>query len=765
MTLRHYPLAARQSYAKSAYDGRDTGTAQRRRPLLVPALGLVLLAILVPLHESWAVQALLIALLLVLPGVILLRALRITGSAIAANPVYVPCASLVVLIGSGLAVDLVGPRLGVAEPLRAPSLLAGLEIACAALLACSRKAGDETRIPWAEIPRPGRLTWPLLLPVFGAAGALRLNAGHGNHVAALAILFVTVALPIVFLVASALDDALLAIVVYAASLSMLWSFSLRGDLVYGFDIANEYYALQQTVTAGIWHVYHPGDAYGAMLSLTVLPTELHALTGMPALLIFKIVYPMIGALFPVAVFSIARRYLAGRWALLAAAFVVMQQTFYQEYPALARQEIATALFAALLAALLEMTTTATRRRQWAFVALLSAAMVTSHYSTDYLTIILLAVAMVVQFFFSWFRAVPRVNGELVVTLCVCLGGAFVWYGMLTHSTSNVSQFFAIAATNGLDILPNRSGNFLSSYLNGERSAVLSIAQYQKYIANYSAIHMPYVKPLPNAAQLQYALRSAVDPIPASTWPLGSSVLNLLTLLVQQVMNLLAGIGALMMSLSKKAPMKVRQLGMIALAGMFILLLARFSGTFAAEYNPQRAFLQMLIVLATAICWPLTGLGRWKMARAVVLAGCVVGVMVFTVASSTLEDAMLGGGVADANLANQYDDYQEFVVSTQDIASATWLNNAAPAGQLIYADVYGQLRLTTVVNNRTGVLGDITPQTIDVNSWVYADRTNAIDGIARSKTGNYFETYAFPKHFLDENFDMVYTNGISEVYHR
>lgn len=140
-------------------------------------------------------------------------------------------------------------------------------------------------------------------------------------------------------------------------------------------------------------------------------------------------------------------------------------------------------------------------------------------------------------------------------------------------------------------------------------------------------------------------------------------------------------------------------------------------------------------------------------------------MVFMVVSSTLGNSLLGGGVADSNLANQYDDYQEFVMSTQEIASATWLNNAAPARAIIYADDYAQLRLTTVVDNRSGVLADITPQTIDANSWVYADRTNVVDGITRSSTGSYSETYAFPKLFLDENFNTVYTNGISEVFHR
>ena len=110
----------------------------------------------------------------------------------------------------------------------------------------------------------------------------------------LATLVVIILLVAGFLFAPRCDDSLLVVIVFAAALAMMWSFSLRGDLVYGFDISSEYYSLNQTVTSGIWHFSHPNDAYGAMLSVTVLPAELHALSGMPALLIFKVVYPVIG---------------------------------------------------------------------------------------------------------------------------------------------------------------------------------------------------------------------------------------------------------------------------------------------------------------------------------------------------------------------------------------------------------------------------------------------------------------------------------------
>jgi uncharacterized membrane protein len=118
---------------------------------------LVLIGLLVPLHRWWPAQVLLAPLLLIVPGVILLRALRIPGRIVCSFPVYLPCASIVVLIGSGLAVDLAGPLVGMAEPLRTWPLLAGLEITCLALLAVSLSAPSDVALPWSTLARPARL--------------------------------------------------------------------------------------------------------------------------------------------------------------------------------------------------------------------------------------------------------------------------------------------------------------------------------------------------------------------------------------------------------------------------------------------------------------------------------------------------------------------------------------------------------------------------------------------------------------------------------
>ena len=106
------------------------------------------------------------------------------------------------------------------------------------------------------------------------------------------------------------------------------------------------------------------------------------------------------------------------------------------------------------------------------------------------------------------------------------------------------------------------------------------------------------------------------------------------------------------------------------------------------------------------------------------------------------------------------------MNSQDLAAASWVDQNAPIGQFIYADHYAQLRLDTVAGpNRPGVFDAITPQTLDQHAWVYATSVNLKYKTVRSLVGTDETSYAFPSRFLDSNYDVVYTNGTSEVFHR
>jgi uncharacterized membrane protein len=749
-------------HAAATPTGRLLGSAGRC--LGVNLATLALTALLVPLNKFWAAQILLVLLLFIVPGLILLRALRVPGEVVSSFPGYIPCASIIILFATGLCVDIVGPLVGVAEPLRVVPLLVGFEVICLVLLAVSLNAPSNVSIQWRSFSRPIGLAWPLILCIFAAAGALRLNSGHGNDVALIAVAGLVALLVAVAAFASRLDETMLEAVLYAAALAASWSYSLRGDGIYGFDIATEYQRLQQTILTGVWHPAHPNDAYGAMLSVTVMPTVLHALSGIAGLLVFKVVYPMVYAIFPVGIFDLARRLLSRRWAFIAAAFTIGQYAF-TEIPSIARQEIGLVLFIALIAAMLE--TRMHRWWQWTLVALLGLAMVVSHYSTTYVAITVIGLTLPLQWAVSWFRGIPRITGAMAVTFVTVLVGAVIWYVPVTHSDSHLRQVAQTVEVQGLDLLPNRppGGSFLSAYLQGNTKTTIQASRYEQLIHSYYEFNRPFIKPLSAAHSPSYALRDSVVPVPRVTSRIAYDGASISLLLVEQLANVLAGLGALLMVLRRKASVITRQMGLLALVTTLLLTVLRFSGTLALAYGEERAQLQGLVLLAIALCWTMEGLASrgkgWNRGVVTAAAACLAVVFANT---TYLVGALLGGGTS-VNLANSGVAFEYFYTTEPEFASAQWLGSNARPGQLVYADEYGQLPLIAVTGIQRGLILDLTPLTLNQHAWVYASRTNIMNGRAFALYNDSLATYFFPARFLDSNYDLVYTDGTSEVFHR
>jgi uncharacterized membrane protein len=763
VTVTTKPVAARPRVTPGG--GRHAARSPHAAVRAHGAL-LVLIAVLVPLHRVWAAQLLLVVLLLTVPGVILLRALRVPGRAVASFPVYVPAGSLAVLLAAGLAVDVAGPALGVSQPLRMVPLLAGAGVVCAALLAVSVRAPAETAIPWASLTGgPAWLAWPLFLPVLAAAGALRLNNGHGDGFAVAAICACAAVLVWTMAIAPRLNETTLMLTLYAMALAMVWSFSLRGDLVYGFDISTEYYDMEYTVRTGVWHFAHPGNAYSAMLSVTVLPAELHALSGVPALLIIKVLYPALNALYPVAIYGLGRMLLNRRWAFAASAFIVIQSPFSQELPGVARQEIALLFFMALTGAMFD--TRLARYQRWALVTVFGLGMVVSHYSTTYLALALLAVMLFGQWAMSWCRDIPRLAGAVAVAFVVFMAAAAIWYGPVTRSAANVSQFAHQAAAQGFDFLPDRTTGEspLVSYLEGNTQATMGAARYQQLVHGYYERDAHFVHPLPDAAEGRYALHGSTVPVPPVRLPRLHSAIGAGGVVATQLAYLLAGLSTVFLALRRGTPLLVRQFALMGTGALLVLTLTRLSGTIANAYNQERALVQSMTILGIVMCWTLQRAAAYlKQRSALVLIAATAALTVIYATGSGLVNAIMGGAI-DTNLANSGEDFERYYVTTPELASASWLGQHVEPGQLVYADRYASLRLTAMTGMAWGVLPDVTPQTLDHYAWIYASRTNTIDHRARADFENKAVVYAFPVSFIEANFNTVYTDGSSEVFHR
>ena len=294
---------------------------------------------------------------------------------------------------------------------------------------------------------------------------------------------------------------------------------------------------------------------------------------------------------------------------------------------------------------------------------------------------------------------------------------------------------------------------------------MSATRYEQLVSAHYKLEVPYVTPLPNSDLPVYALRSSAPPVSPVRSTIVNEGINFGSLASQEIFNLLGVIGALAMILRRNASIVARHVGLLGLAATGLLVIIRLSGTLATFYNQERALLQVLSVFSVAFCWAMQGLAGVSKGRQLgtLLAGAAL-LAVFVVNTSGLSRGVLGGEV-QASLANSGEDFERFIMTTPELASASWLGRQVGSGQLVYADQYAQLPLVATTGISNGVIADVTPRTINQEAWIYASRTNVVDDRGRVLFDNDLVTYEFPNKFLNDNFNLVYADGSSEVFHR
>ena len=754
---------------------KGASLAWLRRPItgpwaMAPAtwiVELILLNVAVAENSVWLLRVVTVLLLAILPGQLLLRALRVPAASIRRYITYLPCASVAVLIASSLVVDLVGPLLRVHEPLRRWPLLIVLDLALPALARLGHRAAPYCELRISELIGQVRCFWPLLLPLASVVAAARLDNGDGNLLAFAVLIAVAIMIPTCTLAANRLHRSHTNLILYGSGLALMLLTSMRSSYVIGFDINSEYFDLHQTVVNGFWHLGHL-NPYEAMLSLTVLPASLHALIGGQDIWIFKLGYPALFAFFPVAVFELGTRFLSRRAAFVAAAIVIVQAYFFQQQPEIARQELALLIFAGIMGALLD--SSLGRRPQLGLVSVLGVTLVVCHYSTTYIAIFLCISACFLAVTVARRKHAPLPVLPWLVSALVMSVSALIWYVPATHSGSNVSDVAQSLRQSGIKLLPGRlkGENVISAYFNGPREPPVSPRQYENSVATYYAEHLRYLVPLGAAKNPSYNVRAATPPSLPDHAPLAASGLADAELLVQQLINALAVVCSLLFALRRRGDPLTRMIGSVGIASLLLLAASRLSGTLAADYNSSRLFLQCLFILALleaalfemvvtrlkSRSWPgLTVFGSFSLLLLVAFVG-----------NSGL-DAPVTGGNPPLILYNHGEDYAGFYPSAQEQATAQWLAAAVPPHRVIYADYFAQLRLDQFTSLRTAVFNDVTPRTIDQHAWIFASTTNVIDHLSWGPTTSGLLDIVFPKQFLDQYFNVVYSTGSTEVFHR
>ena len=715
-------------------------------------------------HSLWLVNGIELGLLLWLPGVLLLRAIGVTPQQVHDNPGYLAAASLGVLIAAALLINSIGPGLGIARPLERVPLVASLGAVGLALIVAGRlRRGPEFLGYLPRVDRVRALSCVLpALPALGALGALWLTNGRGGTMATVAAILAGATLLLGASVADRISREHCRAILYFASVALIFSFSVRGRFVYGSDILAEYHDFTGVLAAHRWDIHPHNPAYYSMMSLTTLPTLLSVLSGASPLFVFKFVYPALLGLFPVGVFAIGERFLSHRAAFAAAMLLAVQSYLFAEMPAIARQIIALVFLVALLGALSEVEVGPGPRR--ALIVVFALGTVVSHYGTTYFMILMLLVALVVG---AAVRLVLRRSdtplGDLALGGLVLVLGAFVWYVPVTHSTANVSSIFTALRDQGLSLLPGgKSHSAIGSYISGNVPSAVNPMRLQSLVAAEYHRMDSFIHPLKAATQARWRLKAVPDHPSGASFPRLANGISLLNTIITQLINVLAVVASIWLVLRRTTHPRLRTLALIGVGTLGGLAVIRVSGTIANQYNQERAFLQAFAPLSICIAWLLDGCGRrFRPLRALGALFPVALIVTFFVTSGLSAEAF--GGDPTANLSNSGAESDQFVISVPEIAGARWAETAA-GRNLLYADRYGQLRITAATGRVGGMFIDIMPRALDRYAWIYADERNLRSGVVNAQLESTTSTYQWPK-FVGAYWNHVYDNGYSASYHR
>nr|WP_284288677.1 hypothetical protein [Angustibacter aerolatus] len=264
---------------------------------------------------------------------------------------------------------------------------------------------------------------------------------------------------------------------------------------------------------------------------------------------------MLFALYPVGVYTAARRWLGPRTALLSTCLLFMTSSIAGQMPALARQEVALLLFLGIV--LVALDRSLRRRGAQGLVLVLGCAMVVSHYSTTYVAVGAFLGARVIAFALRVMRRRSAHRPVLSLPVVLLLAAAtFGWNGPVTHSTDNVTGFASSIAAHGFQVLPNGGGgSIVTKWLAGNVAASSTPREYFDSVAQTYREQHPWLSEhvFSPSAQRDFPA-TASEPPSARPWQPGlKTPLALLTTQVRQAGNLgvIAGAVGLLLLLRRR----------------------------------------------------------------------------------------------------------------------------------------------------------------------------------------------------------------------
>lgn len=664
--------------------------------------------------------------------------------------------SILVIMITGLALNALG-YVGVRPPLTTMNIFIALDSVTLLLLLLNRKRQFDLSIDTSLVRfKPHRLfgLLLLLLPIGSAAGALRLNNGASNEFTL--VVFAAIAVTFVVLMLRTSMQRYYPLALFLFALSILLSVSLRGWGITGHDIQREFSVFELTMQNGMWDIAQFRDPYNACLSITLLPTILAKITGIPDPYIFKVVFQFIAAFAVIPAYFLVRRLHSPRDAFLAGFIFLLFPTFLNDMAMLNRQEIAFLFFGLIM---LLMLLTIEYRRMQVLTILLLIGLTLSHYSSSYIMIGLMLTAWIVNLVARRVTK-PRfktenVNAFPIMTLpIILLGGVlvFAWNDQITQTTKGLSSTISKTFESlSFDKKPTAQASDVGYSIFGQKAASPQkiVEDYAKKINKGTITVTAIDQPVIPTTKLGELL-GGTDVLKAIHGTIRNGIAKLLQVLIA------LGCIVLWWRIRKRHHNKYDLYILSLCGGSTILLMAlTILPQLSVDYGVLRLFQQLLIILALPIIAALVWIGTLitkNVRRSYALVSIFLAV-VFLHTSGFLPQ-VTGGYAPQLSLNNSGFYYDAYYISQNETMSSQWLNSNNPSNTAIALDIYAPLRFT---KNEQKNIVTTSPFTSSTRAYVYHYKTPDVYIVNINSTLYYYKVERMNAY---EN--TLYSNYTSSV---
>ena len=272
------------------------------------------------------------------------------------------------------------------------------------------------------------LIFPVLFPLMAFFGTYLMDMRENNTILLAMLFLIPVYVVVIVCLWNRVPKNIYPVTILMIGISLLLMHGLTSSYINGRDIHGEYYVFRLTTNNLHWDISNYQHAYNACLSVAILPTVYKTLLGIDGLYIFKIVYPLLGALTPLVCYIISKKYIGEKCAFLASFFFMAQTPFIYTLQSAARTELSMLFFAGAIFVFFDEEINNAKKKILFLIFMYTV--VVSHYSTSYIFFIIIF-ALWLSTIFMKKVSKPNKNHITMKMTILLFVVIFFWYGQVT----------------------------------------------------------------------------------------------------------------------------------------------------------------------------------------------------------------------------------------------------------------------------------------------------------------------------------------------